>query len=141
MGGAKLARKSIGRIYGDSTSWANAAAEYRVVVFGKGQDYDTAKPDRAVDPAKAGEVMNSGGKVGREEALRCRVRYFTDGAVLGSKEFVQSYFLDHRKQFGPKRRDGPREMRGSGWGDLTCLRDLRREVFGSSCWRARTTSV
>ena len=56
-----------------------------------------------------------------------RVRYFSDGAVLGSKELgscghvvadssvVQGYFEGRRDRFGAKRRDGPRKMRGSDW--------------------------
>jgi len=61
---------------------------------------------------------------------RCRIRYFSDGAVLGSKEFVQKYFESHRDRFGAKRRDGPRKLRGSDWEGLMCIRDLRRDVFG-----------
>jgi len=60
--------------------------------------------------------------------LRCRVRYFTDGAVIGSKEFVNAAFLSARERFGKKRKDGARSMRGSGQaaaGVLWSLRDLR----------------
>jgi hypothetical protein len=46
--------------------------------------------------------------------LRCRVRYFTDGAVIGSKAFVNEAFASARERFGPKRKDGARKMRGSG---------------------------
>ncbi len=34
--------------------------------------------------------MKEGGKLPVAAALRCRVRYFTDGAVLGSKEYVEA---------------------------------------------------
>jgi REP element-mobilizing transposase RayT len=60
--------------------------------------------------------------------LRCRVRYFTDGAVLGSREFVNAAFAGARERFGPKRKDGARSMRGSGSGArgmLWTARDLR----------------
>ena len=60
--------------------------------------------------------------------LRCRVRYFTDGAVIGSKEFVNAAFECARQRFGPKRKDGARRLRGSGAaaaGMLWSLRDLR----------------
>ena len=66
----------------------------------------------------------------KELMRRCRVRYFTDGAALGSEEFVQGIFEEFRSQFGAKRRRGPRQMKGSDWEGLTVLRDLRREVFG-----------
>ena len=63
--------------------------------------------------------------------LRCRVRYFTDGAVIGSKEFVNEAFANARERFGPKRKTGARSMRGSGSGAkglLWSMRDLRAGV-------------
>jgi REP element-mobilizing transposase RayT len=69
--------------------------------------------------------------LGMAKMLRCRVRYFTDGAVIGSKEFVHEAFANARERFGPKRKDGARAMRGSGRdakGQLWSLRDLRVRV-------------
>ncbi len=63
--------------------------------------------------------------------LRCRVRYFTDGAVIGSKEFVNEAFAGARERFGPKRKDGARRMKGgavAAKGILWSLRDLRTGV-------------
>ena len=60
--------------------------------------------------------------------LRCRIRYFTDGAVIGSKEFVNEAFANARDRFGPKRKDGARTMKGSTSGAkglLWSARDLR----------------
>ena len=130
MGGFKPARDGIARLWGRQMSWAGSISRYRVAVFGKGQGLDADRPGRAVDMGKAAKVMNEGGKVGREEALRCRVRYFTDGAVLGSREFVQGYFDAHRADFGKRRRDACRELKGSEWGGMSCIRGLRRGVFG-----------
>jgi len=64
-----------------------------------------------------------------QELLRCRVRYFTDGAVLGSKSYVQEVFCRHRGYFGGKRRSGPRAMLGGAWGDLATARRLRLDVI------------
>ena len=66
--------------------------------------------------------------LGMAKMLRCRVRYFTDGAVIGSKEFVNAAFAKARERFGPKRNDGARAMRGSGSGAKGLpwtVRDLR----------------
>ena len=63
--------------------------------------------------------------------LRCRVRYFTDGAVIGSRDFVNAVFEAARARFGPKRKDGARKLRGSGAaaaGLLWSLRDLRKPL-------------
>ena len=66
--------------------------------------------------------------LGPAKMLCCRIRYFTDGAVIGSKEFVNEAFASARERFGPKRKDGARAMKGSGAaarGVLCSLRDLR----------------
>ena len=66
--------------------------------------------------------------LGLAKMLRCRIRYFTDGAVIGSKEFVNEAFANARERFGAKRKDGARAMKGSGSsakGVLWSMRDLR----------------
>ena len=63
--------------------------------------------------------------------LRCRVRYFTDGAVIGSKEFVNDVFEAARDRFSEKRKDGARPMRGNAKaasGTLWSLRALRVRI-------------
>jgi hypothetical protein len=63
--------------------------------------------------------------------LRCRVRYFTDGAVIGSRAFVNEAFANARERFGKARKDGARPMRGVASGAkglLWSVRDLRLGV-------------
>jgi len=60
--------------------------------------------------------------------LRCRVRYFTDGAVIGSRGFVDETFAGARERFSTKRQDGARRLRGNAKaaaGILWSVRDLR----------------
>ncbi len=63
--------------------------------------------------------------------LRYRVRYFTDGAVIGSKAFVNEAFAAARERFTERRKDGARRMKGNGKaaaGVLWSVRDLRVRV-------------
>jgi putative transposase len=63
--------------------------------------------------------------------LRFRIRYFTDGAVIGSKDFVNEAFVSARERFGPKRKDGARKLRGEASiaaGLLWSLRDLKKGI-------------
>ena len=63
--------------------------------------------------------------------LRCRVRYFTDGAVIGSKAFVNEAFAAARQRFTERRKDGARRLKGNGKaaaGVLWSMRDLRVRV-------------
>jgi REP element-mobilizing transposase RayT len=67
----------------------------------------------------------------KAEMLRYRIRYFTDGAIIGSKAFVNEAFAKARERFSEKRIDGARKMRGkaSGAGDeLWSVRDLKVDV-------------
>jgi hypothetical protein len=62
--------------------------------------------------------------------VRCRIRYFTDGVVIGSKDFVNGIFERHRERFGPKRKDGARRPRGALGGmagEIWSLRDLQQD--------------
>ena len=59
-----------------------------------------------------------------------RVSYFTDGAVPGSKEFVNTIFAAKRHRFGPQRKSGARPLRGVAAASLCALRDLRVQVIG-----------
>ena len=129
-------------------AWSKVAAEYRCLLYAKGEEVEA---DQTVDgyetclrqgygsqEGKGGfsqerirEVLEAGGRLPVAAALRCRVRYFTDGAVIGSKEFVNEAFANARERFGAKRKDGARAMRGSGSAVrelLWSLRDLRSGV-------------
>jgi putative transposase len=69
--------------------------------------------------------------LGMAKMLRTRVRYFTDGAVIGSKAFVNEAFAAARGRFTERRQDGARRMRGSGKaaaGVLWSVRDPRLGV-------------
>jgi REP element-mobilizing transposase RayT len=60
--------------------------------------------------------------------LRCKIRYFADGAVIGSKAFVNEAFMASRERFSVRRKDGARKLRGPGApasSVLWSMRDLR----------------
>jgi REP element-mobilizing transposase RayT len=71
--------------------------------------------------------LSRGRNVALSKMLRFKVRYFTDGAVIGSRGFVEEVFQKSRERFGPKRKTGARKMKGSGSaaaGLLWSARDL-----------------
>ena len=65
-----------------------------------------------------------------------RVRYFTDGVVIGSQGFVEAVFKRNRGQFPEGRKYASRPWRDPGGGGkraefgLHSLRDLRVDVYG-----------
>jgi hypothetical protein len=119
--------------------WRRTAARYRMFLYQEGREVaaDPESGQRGRRGFKEGEieaVVEREGVMSMHQALRHRVRYFSDGAVLGSAEFVNAVFARERDQggrFGEKRTSGARRMRGADWGDLRVLRDLRKDVIGT----------
>lgn len=129
LAGKERAQAGLCAQQGESLSaFSEVLKAHRVLLFGKGQMGSTATPK--IDQEKARRVLASGGKVTLPEALRCRIRYFSDGAVLGSKAYVENWHVANRAWQNPKRRAGPKALNGSEWGELTVYRNLRKNVFG-----------
>ncbi len=76
------------------------------------------------------QVIQAKGMVSSTEYVRCRMRYFADGAALGSRAFVDGVFAQFRDRFGPTRQSGARTMTGLASEGLFTLRKLRLAVFG-----------
>jgi len=143
VAGEELARKGLGRILrhsglageGESTShWKETARHYRLLLFDQGQERQGDEWDRGVRAGFGQERVEAeqerGGELSLRQVLRCRVRYFCDGAVFGTTAFVESVFLKNRARFGIKRETGARKMKGAAWGAFRVLRDLRQEPIG-----------
>jgi REP element-mobilizing transposase RayT len=114
------------RLMGISLGKRSGRAEVSPAAKGIGQ---TTKNTAELLESKDNETVLK--DLGMAKMLRCRVRYFTDGAVIGSKEFVNEAFVGARERFGPKRKDGARKLRGGGaaaGGSLWSLRDLRKGI-------------
>ena len=147
VAGKKLARRRLARMHERTRSyagraspkvtWSELAPRYRMHLFGKGErrlgDGHTgrgAKP--GIDSATVDEVVEGQkGGLALHQVLRCRVRYFTDGAIFGGEAFVEKVFQGHRQRFGAKRKNGARPMRGADWQGLATLRDLRDAIGGA----------
>lgn len=111
-----------------------ALATYRIWLFGQGEEREGTAPNggserRGFSREAVLAVLAARGKVSLPEYLQMRVRYFADGAVFGTREYVERVFGALRGRWGPQRRDGARPMQGLT-GDLCVLRDLRKQVFG-----------
>jgi REP element-mobilizing transposase RayT len=121
---------------GKATTLRGALDTYRMWLFNEGSEEREAA-DELGRPVRGAlrrdvvlRVLRNKGRLPMASYLRCRVRYFCDGAVLGSRGFVEGFFRTYRERFGPYRKDGARRMRGLAGGELYALRDLQLEVFG-----------
>jgi hypothetical protein len=83
----------------------------------------------ALEGERIRQELAKGGELALGEVLRLRVRYFTDGVVLGSRNYVNEVFAEFRDRFGARRRTGARPLRGlAALRHLATLRDLRVDV-------------
>ncbi|MEZ0386570.1 MAG: transposase [Verrucomicrobium sp.] len=78
------------------------------------------------------KVHEAEGKLTLGELLRCRVRYFTAGAAIGTRDFVNAIFDSDRGRYGRHRIEGARPMRGGDFLGLCSLRDLQKRVIEPS---------
>jgi len=130
----------------DASQWAGRVAnDYRMILLVEGEEKlrEVVGEDgkRAVKVVRKGmgkavveaelAELERGKNLAMAKMLRCRVRYFTDGAVIGSRAFVDEVFEKCRDRFGPTRKDGARKLRGSGAaaaGRLWSMRDLHKQI-------------
>jgi len=136
MGGSRRAQRGLSKVTGkpvDGWEGGGGAESYRCLLYSTGVEVrDAANANivrQGVSADEARAVLKAGGKLSPAELARLRVRYFTDGLVLGSKEFVETIFAENRSQFGPKRRDGARKIPETT-GGLYSMRRLRHQVVG-----------
>jgi hypothetical protein len=130
----------------DARHWAgDVSKQYRIILLVEGEE--TLREVSGAEGGVAVRVVRKG--ISKEVAeaelarlercrdvalgrmLRCRVRYFSDGAVLGSREFVDRVFRACRERFGEKRKSGARKLRGNAVaaaGALWSVRDLQKGI-------------
>ena len=128
VAGEVAAKKGLIAIWADRGAKRidSALRAHRSLIFGK----------RAPEPGlpemsrkQALKVLDADGHLPKAAMLRCRVRYFTDGAILGSAEFVRGFTgawqMERQRKHPPK----VNTMRGD-WGSLAVIQGLRKQVFG-----------
>ena len=127
-GGSEVLRAGLRRML-ELKEWRACQKAYRVHLFGRAnaalQGEGGGLPAAAIARVKGRE-----GELSLPEVLRCRVRYFTAGAAIGTREFVEEVLRQNAGMFGKKRKSGAVRMRGKGLREFYSLRNLRKDVFG-----------
>jgi REP element-mobilizing transposase RayT len=129
-GGSARARAGLCGVLGVAAEeWdkAKVGENYRVWLYEQGVETrgeDGAMERRGVSMQAAEGVRKARGRLPVWQALRLRWRHMSQGMALGSREWVEEVFAAHRENFGKKRENGARAVRGLDSGLFT-LRDLR----------------
>ena len=125
--GSRLAREGIRTILGqpETISWNELSREYRKYIFVK-RSSRSANKAPAFDLATAQRVVEEqNGEVPLPQRLLCRIRYFTDGVILGSQSFVESHFSRLKQKLGYKRHRTATCLTALGSPALWVFRDPR----------------
>ena len=100
-GGHHTAReglKSILARYDGAVSWQQAVKEYRGHLFELehrgGLDENITRKKQDTIQLRGNNSMDRVRHLNQWQLLRCRIRYFTDGVVLGSRSFVNQFFVN-----------------------------------------------
>ena len=127
----------------DADLWSSGVSrEYRKLLMAGAVGKSSESVDRdgktikntlrkGISNEEAERESEKDGEIPLGKMLRCRVRYFTDGAVIGSRIFVDEAFSSARERFGPKRKTGARKMKGNAAPAneaLWSVRDLRKGI-------------
>lgn len=118
VAGLKQSREAIAAAMTEFRSGSSligkSLAAYRCHLFEAGGlstiDQASGKKRLGFPAGQAESVRRAGGRLGLGEALGLRIRHFTEGMVLGSREFVESHFQRYRKHLGARRLNGARPI-------------------------------
>ena len=147
LSGSRRAQRAMSKVTPkpvDCWESAGGAEAYRKLLYSHAVEVRSADKSevvrRGVSAEESKAVLKAKGKLPAAELVRQRVRYFSDGLVIGGKEFVENIFVQHREKFGRSERMGrdgsPRAQavcllcescESSRWGELesvACLRKL-----------------
>ena len=131
LGGSRLMRYAMAQLFGQELDFQRALESYRIILFGKGYLNKSGRTSVSgtISAERLESVLKAGGYVSPYELMRIRVRYFSDGMVLGSKAFIEFVFLEHRGLFGLRRLSAGTALSGEVWGELHTMRNLKKSVY------------
>jgi putative transposase len=129
VAGVVVAKRGLAAVWRDHGARRSDAAlrAHRSLIFGKrASELGLTEMTRQ----RALKVLEQdGGYLPKAVMLRCRVRYFTDGAILGTAAFVRGF--TRAWQVGNRRKHSPKvsAIKGSDWARIAVIQGLRRQIF------------
>jgi len=116
---------ALGSGKGAAADWQVIGKRYRMLMFERG----VAKSDRWGNEIRPGfdreqieAVLKRGGSLPWHALARCRVKYFTEGLVLGTAEYIESHEAKIRALLGLKRARSAKRLHEFSGTDLHVFR-------------------
>jgi putative transposase len=127
VAGVELARQGLRGVWHEGFGVhddATALQSHRMLIYAKGSN------DQSIAQEDVVRVLEQENAIlPKAQVLRCRVRYFTDGAIFGTKDFVEGFLGAVQMEKGRKRPPKVHALKGADWGDLAVIKGLRSKVF------------
>ncbi len=127
MAGDKRCQRGIKRVL-RMNSWKEASKKYRIMLMERGHLKVEGKAG-SISRELLLETLEAEGQLPLSDLLMLRVRYLSDGLVLGSQDFVEKVFQQYRSHFGEKRKSGARPIKALPDSGLHVIRDLKKSVI------------
>ncbi len=99
VAGNRLAQQGLCKVLG-LANWNEAHEAYRQMLFSIGAAPSEGKASLSLEQLT--EVVRTQGRLPLGTVLRCRLRYFVCGAVLGSRVFVEEHLVAYRRSTGQR---------------------------------------
>lgn len=128
LGGDQRCREGLMAVM-EKQEWEKAAAAYRLELMQVGQIRRQGKRG-CISQDLFLQTRNDKGVLPAATLFRLRIRYFTEGLVLGTEAFVQKAFDRHRSHFGKKRQWAAFPLEGFEDSPLRVLRKSRNNPIG-----------
>lgn len=132
--GDRAARRGYERVFCSRNAWKDLLPGYNLILYGMGEHSKGAvgKDAGRIDSGKAVRVLDSGGRWPLWLVLRKRVRYFSEGAALGSRAFLEGLGQRWNEQCGRHRTRHAHKMAVGDWGELRAYRNLKKRPVADS---------
>lgn len=136
VSGDLIARERIAELLGiQGESWEEIARCYRSILMETGVEVvddhgNVLKKGISIEAVEQERLRDYAMR--KRTLLLCKIRYFSEGLVLGSREFVEAQFKKNRAKMGVKRGEGacvPKNETLVRFG-LRVLLDIRGEIRG-----------
>ena len=128
ISGKKIARAGLQKCH-SRKGWKNCLRDYRKLMYVTGacagNRNKTSIPEEHVL-----QVLKDDGELTLNQMLRLRIRYFTDGSILGSKLFVEEKLRTFRNRLGTRRKKGACPLGAISDRELYIIRKLRADSIG-----------
>ncbi|NBB79883.1 MAG: hypothetical protein GVY36_10625, partial [Verrucomicrobia bacterium] len=127
VGGNEAARRGYEAVFCQKRAWEDLMPSYNLILYGKGERAKGVEGKDAgrIDPETVKKVLENGGQVPLWQLLRWRIRYFSEGTALGSKEYLEDLGRLWNEQCGGTRTRHAHCMRSGDWGELRSYRNLQ----------------